>query len=133
MVYYIEINIRSKGTTYTGSYHKEGIHINEYKIVYQTDYKIALNNDWITVLDRAESGERKSSYKHFLEDLDVSIITKEDYFPNGIFASTFTIGDVNSAIKRLTKAMKAKVNSEYGFMFNLDIDRIVESFIKDKL
>ena len=125
----IEINIRSDADKQKDtSINKEGVHINNLKIVYQTRYKIALNDSWITKLDRQSAQGKKSSYWHYLEDTRVNIVTRETFFSNGIFGTIYTTGSISDAIKKLTKAMQVKVNKEYGFLANIDIEKIVSDF-----
>jgi hypothetical protein len=126
----IEINIRSNTDKYNStSLYKEGVHINTLKIVYQTDRKIALNDNWITTLDRQKVGERKSEHWHYLEDIHVTIKTRETYFPNGIFGTIYTLEKQSTAINKLVKEMQLKVDKEYGFLSRINIESVVNDFL----
>lgn len=118
-VFKIEVNFRSAISRYHSSgIDKHGIYICELKIVHQTDRKIALSDKWITTLDRQKYKERKDRFWHYLEDISISIKTKETYFPNGIFATCYTLKDPLKVIEKIKKEIVKKVNSEYGFLFD---------------
>lgn len=127
IVNHIEINILAKGSHETSLY-KNGVHINPYKIVFQTNYKIALSNEWITILDRQHKGSRKDSFYHYLNEVDVYVRTKETYWPNGIFASCYTIEPIDKCIKSMVKAIKLKI-SEYSFLFDMNVDEVIDSYL----
>ena len=117
-VYDIEINVRADSDIGSStSYHKHGIQIKELRIVHQTDYKIALSNDYITILDRQKENERRESYKHFLEEITVSIVTKETYFPNGVFCHVYSLKDPKKSLGKMKKDMISKIQSDYGFLY----------------
>ncbi len=126
----IEIGIRAESDKHQStSINKEGVFVGDHKIVYQTYWKIALNNKWITLLDRQRVDQKKESYNQYLEYPSVSVVTKESYFPRGIFGIIYTIGDSRKAIVKLIEAMQTKVDKEYGYMFNIDIGDIVEGYL----
>lgn len=126
-VFFVEIRIHAKGTSYTGSSYKEGIYITELNIVHQTEHKIVLSDPWVTVLDRQKEGRRKESYYHYLENASVSIKTKETYFPNGIFASGHTIDNPKKFINKLKSEIKRKVEYEFSFLYEMNLDSILDS------
>ncbi len=129
---HIEVNIRSDVDKHRYTvYHKNGIHIKYHKIAYQTDRKIALNNDWITVLDRQKINTKKDSYHHYLEDCNVSIKTKETHFPNGIFGSIYTAGNTKMALKKIGAAMEKDVNSEFGFLCKIDVFELIDEYLEN--
>lgn len=120
-VYRINLNILN-GTS-TCSLHKEGLFVEELKIVHQTEYKIALNDKWISLLDRCRLDERKASYKRYLDEITVSIKTTETYFPNGIFCECYTIGNTENMIKRMKHEIINKIKKEYGFLSDSSTER----------
>jgi hypothetical protein len=129
----IHINIRSdKDKLNKTSLDKEGVFITDHKIALQKRSRIALNDDYITIFDRNEKGEKKESYNRYIEHATVRIVTTETYFANGIFGTLYTLEDTKKGIKKLTLAMQKKVNSEYSFLNNIDIYSIVESFLSIK-
>ena len=131
-VYDIKINIvpNARRSVIKSAFDSEGIFIEKLKIVYQTKSKIALSGNYIPVLDRRKLGEKSEFYKYFLEDISVSIKTKEDYFNNGIFAHCYTLQEPDKIIKKMTAKISEKVKSEYGFLANIDIWEKVESMTK---
>lgn len=134
-VYDIRINIipNPRRSSTVSVFDSEGIFIDELKIVYQSQYKIALSGDWIPVLDRRKFNEKKESYKHFLEEIGVSIKTKETYFNNGIFAQCYTLQNPEKIIKKMTAEIAIKVEKEYGFLSNLNVwDKVGEMKITKK-
>jgi hypothetical protein len=123
----IEINIRADNGKYgSETLYKEGVFVKDHKIVFQTPRRIALNDSYITTFDRQEEGERHDTYNHHIEYPSISVKTTEICFPNGIFATMYTIGDVNKAIKKLTKDIHIKIKKEYGFLSNIDVFGFVE-------
>lgn len=128
-VYKIEVNVRASCPKYDTLSYKDGVFVTAKKIIYQTDRRIALNDKYITVLDRQAIDDKKESYNHFIEYPSISIKTKETYFPNGVFGSMYTIGDPKKAIVKLTKAMERKVSKDYGFLFNVDVSGFVDNWL----
>ena len=128
-VYYIELNIRSKQDEMnTCVSYKSGLFIETLKIVHQTDRKIALSNEWLTVLDRKLEGSRTESYHNHLENVCVSVKTKETYFPNGIFASGYFLDNSDKSITIIKNKIVQKINKEYGFLRDINIEDVVKSF-----
>ena len=120
-VYFIELNIINGKNT--SNLYKEGLFVKEYKIVHQSKYKIALSDDWITILDRQQLGQRKESYNRFLNDINVRIKTNETYFPNGVFCTCYTIDNPEKVIMKLKHQMIIEIEKKYGFLRDLDIER----------
>ncbi len=121
IVYFIELNIHSGENRHdSGFLYKEGLFVTEKKISLQTKYKIALNDEWITLLDRLKETDKKESYKHCLEDINIVIKTKETYWPNGIFASCYTLENPEKCIKTIKHKIINKIEKEYGFLYNVD-------------
>ena len=126
----VDINIRSiSDNILISSSYPEGVHIKDLKIVYQTDRKMALNDIWITLIDRRRRGVKRSSYWHYFEDVNVAVRTNDTIFANGIFGTVYTLGKKEAAIKKLTKAMQAKVEKEYGFLSNINISEMVDKYL----
>jgi len=123
-VFLISIGLYSDGNQKACTIYKEGVHIEELKIVFQTEYKIALNDKWITCLDRQEKDKRKDSIYSFIGYSSIFIKTKETYAPNGIFARIYVLGGVDKEIKKLKAEMVALVEKEYGFLANGFKDKI---------
>jgi len=125
VVYKINLNIHSNTPKYT-SIDKEGLFVKELKIVHQTNYKIVLSDDFVTVLDRRKAEQKKESYQSYLEDVSIGIRTKESYFPNGVFCTCYTINDPVKIIKLIKRKMLDKINSEYGFLRFTNYEKVVE-------
>ena len=102
-VWVVRINIHSSSNESTSEWRKEGIIIKQLSIIHQTDRKIALSDEYITLLDRIEFGERKESYQSVLEDIIISFVSKETYFPNGIFATAYTLESPEKFIPKMKK------------------------------
>lgn len=124
-VYRIELNIRSKHEDCLCSMYKDGLFVETLKIVHQTKHKIALSDDFLTVLDRQKIDQRKESYNHFLEYPSVSIKTQENYFPNGIFCQCYTVENPEKSINKMKQIIINKINKEYGFLRTLNIEEII--------
>jgi len=128
-VYKVELNIRDESSiNNSSSFNQHGLFFEKLKIVYQTEHKIALNDRWITLFDRLKSDRKKESYCHYLEDINVRIVTKETYFPNGIFATMYTLEDPEKQVNKIKKAIQTKINKEYGFLRFCNIEQVIESF-----
>lgn len=128
-VYYIQVNIRSTDSKYNSSgVYLEGIFIEELKIVHQTNKKIALSDEYITTLDRKNEGEKHESYKHYLEDISVNIVTKETFFPNGIFTHCYSLENPEKCIAKMKHKIINKINADYGFLRFANVEEIIEGF-----
>ena len=132
IVYDIEVNVRSEmDMNKRTDYHRQGIFVKELKIVHQTNRKIALSDEYITILDRQRKGDRNDSYNHYLGDINVYVVTKENYFPNGIFCSCKTIIDPKKQLEKMKREIVNKIEKEYSWLGNVaqtifDFDIIVE-------
>lgn len=129
VVYSIQVNIRSNADKFNQSCsNKEGIHVEKLRIVYQTKYKIALSNDWITVLSRQTADARKESYNSYLDSINVCIKTQETYFPNGIFASCYSLENPEKCISKIKKEIIKKIENDYGFLRDMNIEKTINDF-----
>jgi hypothetical protein len=127
-VYHVEVNMRDSASMLNrSSSNKQGIFITELKIIHQTPRKIALSDDYITLFDRQRADQKQDSYYRYLESVNVSIITKETYFPNGIFSSCYTLNDPNKCIAKIKQKICDKINKEYGFLRFVDIEEIIKN------
>jgi len=128
IVYKIDINIRDENSSSCmTSCYPHGIIIKELKIVHQTQYKIALSDEWITLLDRQKEAQKKESYNHYLEEITVSVKTKETFWPNGIFAYCYTLDNPEKCLSKIKRKMIDQVNKDYGFLRLIDIESTLES------
>jgi len=123
-VWEVRINIHSSSNQSISEWRKEGIIIKQLSIVHQTDRKIALSDDFITLLDRIEFGKRKESHQGVLEDVSISFVSKETYFPNGIFATAYTLEKPEKFIPKMKKQMLVHIEKECGFLQKIDIDSL---------
>jgi len=125
----IRINMPTREPRFSSE--KEGIFIKELEIVYQTERKIALSDEWITCLDRQEKDKKQESYNLYLENIAVSIKTKETaIFTNGIFAHCYTLEDPHRLIDKIQKTIIKTVEKEYGFLSNIDIAGTIKNMQK---
>jgi len=132
-IYEINLNVRSPESKHNStSYHSDGCHIKELEIVYQTKYKIALSDEFITLLSRQKKGDKKDKYYHYIDDIGVSIVTKENYFPNGIFCKCYSLKNNKSVINKMKKAMLNKIEKEYGFLFSSEIKNEINNLTLSK-
>lgn len=130
-VYRVAIGIRAAlSMSNATTQYPHGIQVQKLKIVHQTKYKIALSDDWLTLLDRIQEGRKKESYHRCLESCEVSIVTRESYFPNGIFAHIYTTGDPQKAIGKMRTAIKKKVHHEYSFLQDMNVDSIIDGMVE---
>jgi len=125
-VYEIKLNIHSEKPKYSSGIDKEGLFVKELKIVHQTNRKIVLSDEFVTLLDRRRAEQKKESYYNFLEDVSIRIKTKETYSPNGVFCTCYTIQEPEKTIKLIKRKMIEKINSEYGFLRFTDYEKIIE-------
>jgi len=123
-VWVVRINIHSSSNQSISEWRKEGIIIKQLSIVHQTDRKIALSDEFVTLLDRIEFGKRKEDHQSALEDVSVSFVSKETYFPNGIFAKAYTLEKPEKFIPKMKKQMLVHIEKEYGFLQKIDIDSL---------
>lgn len=124
IVYLISLNIFAQDSAGKQYYsYKEGLFVEELKIVHQTNHKIVLSDPYVTLLDRKKEADRSESYRHFLDDINVSVKTKETYFPNGIFCNCYTTESPEKIIKSMKHKIIIKINKEYGFLRDMDLER----------
>jgi len=128
-VYRVDIGIRSNADMHKSTWtDAHGIKVKEYKIVHQTDRKIVLSDSYVTLLDRIQDGQKKETYHFCLEQGMVVIKTKETFFANGIFAYIYTVESPEKAIVKLRSAIKKKIATEYSFLFDINVDDIIDGF-----
>lgn len=129
-VYKIEVNIRNPEDQYNSlSFHQNGIIVTKLKIIHQTKRKIVLSDEYVTVLDRQREDQRKESYYHFLNDINVSILTKEKVFPNGVFSYCYSLEPPEKMIAKIKSKIAIKIEKEYGFLRNMNIGEIIDGYI----
>lgn len=134
VIYKIEVNIRNPEDQHNQStHHQNGIFVKKLKIVHQTKRKIVLSDEYVTVLDRQREEQKKESYYHFLNEIRVSIVTKETYWPNGVFSYCYSLEDPEKMISRMRTKIAAKIEKEYGFLRNMDIGEIIDGYIATML
>jgi len=128
-VYRVDVGIRDSPNIYDRTtYHRHGIFVKELKIVHQTEFKIALSDEWITLLDRQKGGEKKDKYKSFIGDYNVSIVTNETYLPNGVFCTCYTLESPDKSINKIKKAIMNKINKDYGFLRDANLGSVLDRF-----
>ena len=97
---------------------KEGVFIEKLNVVYKTDMKIALSDEWITKLD-AYNGRTRYSHNTYLEDIIVNIKSGEEFYSNGIFAKCYTTNEPTFIISKMKRKIIEEVNEKYGFLFDV--------------
>jgi len=100
--------------------YKSGVDIKEHKIIGISDYKICIDNPFFSTFHYIkEKGQRKSSIGNYLNEVSVSIKTREDYFGNGVFIDLYsTKKPTKSILDKMVVAASVKIDKEYGFLFN---------------
>lgn len=128
-VYHVEVNMRDDlSLTLSTSLNPHGIFVTELKIIHQTARKIALSDEWINLFDRQKEDQKKESYCRYLGDVYISIKTKEtSYFPNGIFASCYTLDNPEKCIAKIKRKVVDQINKEYGFLRFIDVEKVIEN------
>lgn len=112
-----EIEIRNPVTE--SCTRKNGIAINECKIIGISVYKICINTDWFHTFYILNKGERRDSYKNYIDDISVSIRTDDHLLGNGVF---ITLYSSKKPTKRTLNKMVAKaaveIDNKYGFLYS---------------
>jgi len=100
--------------------YKNGVTINEYKIIGISKYKVCINSDWFRTFDyKREKKQRRDSHETYLNDISVRIKTKEDYFGNGVFITMYSTKKPTKVIlNKMVSIAAIKIDEEYGFLFN---------------
>lgn len=113
-VWYIKIDNAVKENSYT----KNGIKIEELKIIGISKYYICLNNDYFTTIDLEREGVKKErSYRRYLGDVSVSIRTGDSILGDGVFISLYsTKKPTKRMLKKMIGAAANKIQSKYGFL-----------------
>jgi len=128
LVYCIRINMPN-GTPFLDC-EKEGIFIEKLKVVYKTDKKIALSDEWITKLD-LYNGSIKRPYDSYLEDVMVRIKSGEEILSNGIFATCYTTNEPTFVISKMKRKIIKEIEEKYGFLF--DVKEKINNLKKESL
>jgi len=128
LVYCIRINMPN-GTPFLDC-EKEGIFIEKLKVVYKTDKKIALSDEWITKLDLL-NGSIRRPYYDYLEDVIVNIKSGEEIFSNGIFAKCYTTNEPDFVISKMKRKIIKEIEERYGFVF--DVKEKINNLKKESL
>lgn len=127
VVHLIRINIcTGSQPSYVLKSEKDGLSIMDMKIIHQTRIKIALNDDWITILDRLLCEGKKNDYSHYLGDISISIKVNDSLFANGIFSTCYTIENPEKIIKKMKRKIMLKIDKEYGFLRDINISKVLE-------
>lgn len=127
-VYYIKVNIRSEESLGRPSLSDEhGIFVKELKIVHQTNHKVVLSDEFVTVLDRMKKDQKKESYHNNLEDPKVYVKSKETYWANGIFSYMYSLEDPQKCISKMKRKIKDQINKDYGFLRFIDLEGVLEN------
>ena len=126
-VYHVQVNMRDDlSMNNRTSYNKHGIFVTELKIVHQTKYKIALSDDFISLFYRQKQDQKQELYNSYLEQVNVSIVTKESFFPNGIFSCCYTLEYPKKCISKIKRKVIEKINKEYGFLRFVNVEKVIE-------
>ena len=113
-VYKIGVNILED--KYKPSIYKEGVIIEELKIIYQTDLKIALSDEYITILSK-DNGN-KSEYNTYIGELCIIVETDHKYWSNGLFCKIYTLDNSGEMIDSILSDIAKTVKTKYSFLFN---------------
>ena len=128
-VWKIQINkvINAKSDLY-----KNGVTIEEYEIIGVSEYKICINSPHFQTFSYLKSsGQRKDIWGDYLNEVNVSVKTKEDYFGNGIFSTMYSSKKPSKAVlNKIVKEINKKIDKEYGFLFNGFKDEL-QSFVNN--
>ena len=116
-IWHIEINNAVKEER---DWRPNGVNVKELKIIGISPYKVCLNNDWFTSLDYEKDGEKKDkSYKTYLDDVSVSIRTRDNVLGDGVFVSMYSTKEPSQKIlDRMVAKASNKIDKEYGFLFD---------------
>tara|TARA_R110000851_G_scaffold279073_1_gene432284 strand:- start:213 stop:632 length:420 start_codon:yes stop_codon:yes gene_type:complete len=100
--------------------YKNGVGIYEYEIIGVSKHKICINDDFFTTFDYTEKkGQRKDSWRRYLNEISVKVKTKEDYFGSGIFTEIYSTKKPSKLIlNKMVKQACSKIDKEYGFLLN---------------
>lgn len=113
-VWHIEINKANEEK----SYRKNGIAINEYKIIGISKYKICINTDWFETFYIIKEGKRKEKYERYLDDTNVDIRTNNHILDDGIFINLYsTKKPTKKIIEKMVATASLKIDKDYGFLF----------------
>lgn len=128
-VWKIQINkvINAKSDLY-----KNGITIENYEIIGISKHKICINTNYFdTFYYLSEKGEKKCTYGRYLNEIEITIKTKEDYFGNGIFSNLYSTKKPSKAIlNKIVREISLKIDKEYGFLFG-EIKNELNGFVNN--
>ena len=116
------------------SYQKDGVNIEELKIIGVSKYKVVLNDDWFTTFDNDTiDGYRKDrSIYSYIDDIKVSIRTNNNILGDGVFVTLYSSKKpTKRVLNKMYGAVVSKIDNDYGFLFNGAKDEIyslIENF-----
>lgn len=113
------------------SVRQNGIHIEETKILGISKFKIVLDDDFFTTLDKAEQRKDRSMY-YYLDDISVTIRTNNHILDDGVFISLYSTTPPNKKLlNKMVKVAEKEIDKKYGFLFGgaiEDIKNYVEQY-----
>jgi GTP cyclohydrolase II len=125
-VWKVEINLYNKEEKeYSWQTRKNGVVIEELKILGISEYKVVLNNKWFTTLD-VLSG-KKETHETYLDDIGVYIRTNDDCLGDGVFAYVYSTEKPSATLlSKMQNKISDKIDKDYGFLFSGVKDRVKE-------
>ena len=118
-VWKIEINKPSEHSEYKSRVREEGVKIDVFEIIGISDFKICINNDWFTTLDKEIEGRRKDrKYNTYLEDIKTNIRTDNSILGDGVFVTLYsTKKPTKRTLRKMVASASIEIDKRYGFLF----------------
>lgn len=109
------------------SYRKDGITIENLKILGISKYKVVLNNDWFTTVDnddREKYRKDKSIYR-YLDEISVRINTNNSILGDGIFISLYSTKEpTKKLLNKMVAQASLEIDKRYSFLYKGVVNEI---------
>ena len=121
-IWKIRINKPFDNSNLTLSSYKEGIFVDEHKILGISQYKICLNDEWFTTLDTVRERRDRFMY-NYIDDINVSIVINDRFFDKGVFISMHsTKKPTKKLYEKMVAKASVKIKKEFNFLTSVPND-----------
>ena len=122
-----KIEINNPAPANHSTIRKKGIKIVNFLILGISRYKIVINDDWFSTFYTKEKGERKESYKNYLDDISVKTRIGDCLLGDGVFISLYgTKKPTKAILNKMASKASVEIDSKFGFLFSGAKDAIYD-------
>lgn len=114
-------------------YYKDGLTVENLKVLGVSKYRVVLNDEWFTTLDNDDrEGYRKDrSVYRYIDDINVRINTNCPILGEGVFISLYSTKEpTKKLLNKMVAQASSEINKNYGFLLRGAVDEI-QSIVDD--